>query len=175
MWSSVTIPGSPRILVADATQNAQGWEHEFANRLYRSLQKTGLQMVGSVPLFLNESEDLNALQSEFNCLLLFTHSDFLREQQELPSCLLAVCATESVDPKISELLLKSNPPVVPFAIVPQSEMTAREAGLFYLKFFTELQLHSKDSISGKMVWFSFSKARELLKRRRYHAKFSVRC
>ena len=27
----------------------------------------------------------------------------------------------------------------------------------------------------KMVWFSFSKARELLKRRRYQAKFGVRC
>jgi hypothetical protein len=56
-----------------------------------------------------------------------------------------------------------------------SPMSAREAGLFYLKFFTELNLHSKDHISGKMVWFSFSKAKEFLKRRRYSAKFGARC
>jgi hypothetical protein len=172
MWSSVTISGSPRILIVDATKNSQGWEHAFSDRLYQSLKKTGLQMEGTGPLYL--SNEQNYPNFDFNCLLLVTHSDFVR-QQTLPKCLFAICATEPVDPQTSEFLLKSNPSAVPFSILPQSEMTPREAGLFYLKFFTELQLHSKDSISGKMVWFSFSKARELLKRRRYQAKFGVRC
>jgi hypothetical protein len=159
----------------DATRNTQGWEQEFANRLYASLKKTGLHMEGSAAFGVNKLEELNVFEFDFNCLLLVTHSDFLQDQQSFPSCLLAICAIESVDLQTSELLLKSNPPVVPFTILPQSQMTPREAGLFYLKFFTELQLHSSDNISGKMVWFSFSKARELLKRRRYSARFAVRC
>ena len=44
-----------------------------------------------------------------------------------------------------------------------------------LKFFTEMGLHSSDDITGKMVWFSCSKARELLRRRRLVGKVGVRC
>ncbi|HEY7160771.1 MAG TPA: hypothetical protein VH815_05900, partial [Acidobacteriota bacterium] len=91
------------------------------------------------------------------------------------SYLLAICSTDGFDAESAESVLKSNPPIAPMMIVPQSTMSQREAGLFYLKVFTELKLHSSDSISGKMVWFSVSKAKELLKRRRYGAKFGARC
>jgi hypothetical protein len=171
MWSSVTIPGAPKILMVDKTQNIQGWEYAFSERLYQSLKKTGLEMEKDEPL-----HSINQLSIyNFNCLLFFTHSQnevlHIVRSQDQPSYLLAICSTDAFD----ESILKANTVTTPIVIAPLSPMSVREAGLFYLKFFTELKLHSKDAISGKMVWFSFSKARELLKRRRYAAKFGVLC
>ncbi len=172
MWSSVTIPGIPRILLADLTEDSQGWEFTFTNRLCLALRKSGLDI--------ERLEKVGELQqSDFNCLLVLAHShsnflDTLRSQQ-LPPYLLAICGTDDFSPQLSESVLKSTPAITPLAIAPLSPVTPREAGLFYLKFFTELKLHSKDDISGKMVWFSFSKAKELLKRRRYTGKYGARC
>ena len=172
MWSSVTIQGVPRILIADLTQNSQGWEFTFSNRLCLALEKSELHV--------KRIEQVVELQQfDFNCLLVFAHSrsnflDTLRSQQ-LPQYLLAVCGTDDFDRQLSESVLKSTPAITPLAIAPLSSVTPREAGLFYLKFFTELKLHSKEDISGKMVWFSFSKAKELLKRRRYTGRLGVRC
>lgn len=176
MWSSVSIPGVPRILMADTTQNRQGWEHAFSDRLYQSLKKSGLHMEADVPLHTGGNQ---LSEYQFNSLLIFAHSpkDVLEtlRSQNLSPYLLAICSTDGFDAESGESILKSNPAIAPIIIVPLSAMSTREAGLFYLKFFTELKLHSRDSISGKMVWFSLSKAKELLKRRRYTAKFGVRC
>ena len=165
MWSSVSIPGVPRILMIDVTG-----EYAFSDRLYQSLKKSGLQMEADAPL--HSMSQIGDYQ--FNCLLIFAHSENDVPKIIDPSCLLAICST-GFDVKSGEAILKSNPPIAPIVITPLSTMSLREAGLFYLKFFTELKLHSTDSISGKMVWFSFSKAKELLKRRRYPATFGVRC
>jgi hypothetical protein len=160
----------------DLTQNIEGQEYAFSDRLYLSLKKSGLQMEADAPL---HTVPVQLQDYQFNCLLFFTHSpkDVLETiaLQDLSSCLLAICSTDGFDASSGESILKSNPPIAPIIITPLSTMSLREAGLFYLKFFTELKLHSTDSISGKMVWFSFSKAKELLKRRRYAAKFGVRC
>jgi hypothetical protein len=178
MWSSITIPGSPRILFVDATQNIQGWEHEFSDRLYQSLRRSELHMLENGPLRVREVTELKLNDFAFNCMILFAHAETEVSLPHLESglhpFLLAVCS-QNFDPRVSEEVLKSTPTVVPIAIAPLSSMTPREAGLFYLKFFTELKLHSSDHISGKMAWFSFSKARELLRRRRYSAKFGIRC
>jgi hypothetical protein len=166
MWSSVTIPGVPRILMLDLTQNVHGWEYAFFDRLHLALKKSGLQ-VEEGPLRSDQSIELQ--QFRFNCLLVFANDilDLLPLDQPY---LLSLCSAESFDPELSDQVLKHVP-----SIAPMSPMSAREAGLFYLKFFTELNLHSKDHISGKMVWFSFSKAKEFLKQRRYSAKFGARC
>jgi hypothetical protein len=176
MWSSISIRSVPRILMADATQNQQGWEHAFSDRLYQSLRKSGLHMEADASL---QAGGIQLGEYQFNCLLILAHSltDVLETlgSQNLPPYLLAICSTDGFDAESGESILKSNSPIAPIIISPLSAMSPREAGLFYLKFFTELKLHSKDSISGKMVWFSFSKAKELLKRRRYAAKFGARC
>lgn len=176
MWSSVSIQGAPRILMIDVTQNKEGQEFAFSERLYQSLKKSELQMGSHEPL---HTIPTHFGDYQFNCLLIFAHShqDVLETigPQRLPSYLLAISSTDGFDASSGGSILKSNPPIAPIMIAPQSTMSLREAGLFYLKFFTELKLHSTDSISGKMVWFSFSKAKELLKRRRYAAKFGVRC
>jgi hypothetical protein len=178
MWSSITIPGSPQILFVDASQNIQGWEHEFSDRLYKSLQRTELQMLGDGPIRVRNVTECNLNDFAFNCLILFPDPEpefSLPRLESLTPYLLALCSCENFDPRVSEEVLKSTPPVAPMAIAPLSAMTPREAGLFYLKFFTELKLHSTDHMSGKMAWFSFSKAKEELRRRRYAAKFGIRC
>jgi hypothetical protein len=159
----------------DVTQNTEGQEYAFSDRLYQSLKKSALQMEADAPLHAipNQWSDY-----QFNCLLIFTHSpeNVLNaiNSVHLSSYLLAICSTDGFNAESGESIVKSNPPIAPIIIAPMSIMSLREAGLFYLKFFTELKLHTTDSISGKMVWFSFSKAKELLKRRRYAAKFGVR-
>ena len=172
MWSSISIEGVPRILMIDVTQSKEG----FSDRLYQSLKKSGLQMAGDKPLHTIPS---HLSDYQFNCLLIFARSakDVLETigSPHLSSYLLAICSTDGFDAKSGESILKSDPPIASMVITPLSAMSLRESGLFYLKFFTELKLHSTNSISGKMVWFSFSKAKELLKRRRYTAKFGVRC
>lgn len=179
MWSSITIAGSPRLFFVDATWNIEGWEYEFSDRLYRSLQRSGLNMLGNSPLCVRNVTELKLNDFAFNCLILFVHAEpefsLPRLESGLSPFLLAICSTQILEPRVSEEVLKSAPTVAPIAIAPLSSMTPREAGLFYLKFFTELKLHSSDHISGKMAWFSFSKARELIRRRRYSAKFGIRC
>jgi hypothetical protein len=69
----------------------------------------------------------------------------------------------------------SSTPFAQIILVPGSALSQRAAGLFYLKFFTELDLHADDSIMGKMVWFSHAKAKEILKRRNLPGAIEVRC
>ena len=82
---------------------------------------------------------------------------------------------EDYDPETTHDILKSPTNFAPLAVAQGSPLTPREAGLFFLKFFIELDLHSSDEISGRMVWFSWSKARELLRRRRLTGVVEVRC
>ena len=163
--------------MVDLTQNEEGWEREFFDRLFRSLQRSDLVLEGNVPL---RSQDTSSLRDlNFNCLLLFSHS------QQLASFLDALCLTNPIllailtcgnsESQSIDRILKEPSAALPFVVAPLSPLSPREAGLFYLKFFTELKLHSADHLSGKMVWFSFSKAKELLRRRRYPGRFGIRC
>lgn len=191
MWSSVTIPGKPSLLVVDATRNLEGWEQEFGNRLSSSLRRSGLPLLTETPVRITETDELKPhLSGAFNCMLFFshgqgqnvshtarmkTHWDWLNTDGQLPQMLFAALTCESYDPDASRQILESTPTFAPLAVSPQSPVMPREAGLFLLKFFTELNLHSPESLSSKMVWFSFSKARELLRKRRYTGKFGIRC
>jgi len=130
-------------------------------------------MYGSAPISTSLPDD----PENFNIILLCSHKPFgiwnqIETQPWLSQKIFAICCWESYDPEISGSVMQSGAASV---IVPESPTTPREAGLFYLKFFKELDLHSLDQISGKMIWFSFAKAKELLKKRRYNAKFNVRC
>jgi len=191
MWSSVTIPGKPAILVVDASRNLEGWENDFIDRLFSSLKRSRLILITKVPVCIHRTNELEPhLSSDFNCILFFSHGqgeqvlpdakmrshwDWLNLHGQLSSKLFAGCMGQSYDPEASRQILQSPQTFAPLALTPQSPLAKREAGLFLLKFFTELNLHSKESITGKMAWFSYSKARELLRRRRYTGKFGLRC
>ena len=179
MWSSGSIAGTPRILLVDATRNSEGWEYAFSDRVFRSFQRSEFTLEGDAPQRVGNADSLSHFR--FNSLLLFANAQtlpfFLQSLDSLELLspfLLAICPCGNLDPDLSQRILEGNARY-PFVIAPLSPMIEREAGLFYLKFFSELKLHSTENLSGKMVWFSFSKARELLRRRRYTAKFGIRC
>ena len=193
MWRSVSIPGKPTILMVDASRNLMGWEFEFCDRLGTNMRRRGLLLKDSAPVRVDWPEDLAPHlepQDTFNCILLFSHAEgeqvppgarltnywsWLNQQVALPPKLFASCTWENYDPDTTREILESPDSFAPLALAPESPLTPREAGLFFLKFFTELALHSVDAVTGRMVWFSSSKARELLRRRRMAGKLGVRC
>ena len=179
------------MLLVDASRNLAGWESEFCDRLFTAMARRGLGLVGSGSLRVGGPQQLEphlrALESG-TCLLLVGHGEetapsaavemqsyvaWLKANVPGPK-LLAVCSWQHYDPALSAELLKAPSDFAPLALAQQSPVTAREAGLFFLKFFSELYLHSEDQISGRMAWFSWSKAKELLNRRRLEGSFGVR-
>ena len=192
-WSETTIPGKPRLLVVDSSRNAQGWEAEFCSRIYRVLQRKQMRLAGEGPLRVDRPQDVSEAlldQEAINCIFLFSHGVGPHATEEsnlssfwnwLCSCeglspkLLAVCTCEDYDADTSESILTAEDSFASFAIVPQSPVSPRAAGLFFLKFFTELDMHAPDEITGKMVWFSRSKAREFLRKRHLAGEIGMRC
>ncbi len=193
MWSTVSIADKPTTLLVDASRNVQGWEAEFCDRFFASMKRRDLSLIGSAPIRVGDAEELTSCmrhQEEFNCILLFGHGEgekdapwanlrsyweWLSSRAGLSPKLFAACTWESYDPEVSQEILESPNSFAPRALAPQSALTPREAGLFYLKFFTELYDHSIDSITGKMAWFSHSKARALPRRRKLPGSVGVRC
>lgn len=193
LWSQITVPGKLQVLLVDGSCNAQGWEVEFCDRMFNVLRRKNMHLSGAAPLRANRPDDLvESLRNQeaFNCILLFCHGYGVQVPQEsklssfwawlsrsegLTPKMLAVCTWETHDSKTSQSILQAKNSFAQLAITPQSPLTPRAAGLFYMKFFTELDLHSHDSITGKMVWFSHAKARELLKRRQLHGEIGMRC
>lgn len=191
LWSRITIPGKPQLLVVDGCCNHQGWETEFCSRIFNVLGRKGINLAGEGPLRVDRPQDLSeALQDQgaFNCLFLVGHGGQVPEDSKLSSFwnwlsshdgltpkLLAVCTFEDHDPDTSQSVLSAEDSFAQLAVVPQSPLSPRGAGLFFMKFFTELDLHSHDAITGRMVWFSRTKARELLRKRRLPGEIGARC
>ena len=192
-WSEITVPGKPRLLVVDGSRNAQGWEAEFCDRIFNVLARKEMHLAGEGPLRADRPQDVaEALldQEAFNCIFLVGHAsgpqiaeesnlssfwDWLCNYDGLTPKLLAVCTCEDYDPDTSQAILTAEDSFAQLAIVPQSPISARAAGLFFMKFFTELDVHADDAITGKMVWFSRSKARELLRKRHLLGEIGMRC
>lgn len=191
MWSQTTIPGKLGLLVVDVCRNDQGWESEFCSRIFNVLRRKGMTLVGERPLNVDRPQGLSEAlqdQSAFNGVFLVGHAaqvpeesklsgywDWLSSLDGLEPKLLAVCTFEDHDPDTSQSILSAADSFAQFAVVPQSPLSPRAAGLFFMKFFTELDLHAADTITGRMVWFSHAKARELLKRRRLPGEIGMRC
>ena len=192
-WSDVTIPGKPRLLVVDSSRNVQGWEAEFCSRIYHVFERKQMSLAGTGPLRVERPQDVSEAlldQESFNCIFLFSNGggphateesnlsnfwNWLSSYQGLSPKLLAVCTCEEYDPDTSQSILAAEDSFAQFALVPNSSMSPRAAGLFFMKFFTELDLHADDAITGKMVWFSRSKARELLRKRHLTGDIGMRC
>jgi len=191
LWSQTTIPGKPGLLVIDGCRNQQGWESEFCSRIFNVLRRKGMTLAGERPLRVDRPQDLSEVlqdQSAFNCILLVGHAEEVPEESKLRNFwvwlsshdrltpkLIAVCTFEDHDPDTDQLILSSEDSFARFAVVPQSPLSPRAAGLYFMKFFTELDFHAPDAITGRMVWFSHAKAKELLRRRRLPGEIGMRC
>jgi len=192
-WSETSIPGKPRVLVVDSSRNVQGWEADYCRRIFDVLGRKGVQLAGNGPLQVARPQELSeALQDQeaFNCIFLVSHGvaqnvppesnlssfwDWLSRYDGLTPKLLAVCTWEDPDLDTGQLILSAEDSFAQFAIVPQSSLTPRAAGLYFMKFFTELDMHAPEEITGKIVWFSRSKARELLRKRHLLGELGMRC
>ena len=191
MWSATAIEGPPLVLLVDASRNVAGWESEVCSRLFTAMTRRGIKLLEEGPLGMSGPDDLKGhLESlaSANCILLLGHGgetmppadvevrgywDWLRANVAGPK-LFVCCSWESYGSDLTEQILKVPNEFAPIAIAQQSPVTAREGALFFLKFFIELHLHSEEQMTARMAWFSWSKAKELLKRRRLQASFGLR-
>jgi hypothetical protein len=188
-WSEVTVQGRPRVLVIDAVADRYGWEAEATQRIAASLVRRDIPVVGGAPVVVAGSDDIStAIKSahDFNCIFLAARADKSPSSGECWSALqaslsgetklFAMCTWDSADPDISSEVLVGEETFAPVAVVQQEPMTGRGASLFFMKFFAELDMHSEstNSMSGKMVWFGHSKAREIMRRRRYAGRVGLR-
>ena len=191
--SPVIIPGKPTILLVDASLNLDGWEAGFCDRILDRLRRRDIRLKSGGPARVEKPEELAhhlEPQQEFNCILLLCHGekDGLPQEAKLKSYwewlngyhwlspkLFATCTWEGYDPHTSREILGASNTFAPLALTPLSPLTPREGGLFFIKFFTELDLHSGDRVSAGMVRFSYAKARHLLVRRHMEGQIGVRC
>ena len=173
MTKQVTIAGKPTVLSIDATQNVGGWEYRLSHRIFKSLERRGVAMLGSESYHISRPEEMwNPLAQHqgFNCLLLQAHGDFVLEnleeclkylshQVQQDSKLLAVCVCQGYVADMAEKLQQKGS-VPSIMLVPVGELSVRQAAPFFVKFFVELNLHSTDSINGMMAQFAFAKAQK---------------
>ena len=192
-WSEITIPGEPKVMFIDACQNVQGWETDFGDRTAKVLMRKDTKLLEDRVIRINNrSEILPKLleKDSFNTIFLLCHEgesgisqelqlknlwDWIVKSAQLPPKLFVACTCDYVEAKVSESILENKDTFSQLALVPQLQLPIRSAGLFFMKFFSELQLHAEESITGKMVWFSHSKAREILRRRNLSGKVGLKC
>jgi hypothetical protein len=191
MFSTIVIDAPPEVLVVDSSRNLAGWESELSQRLYTAMSRRGLRLVGSGPLAVSKPDELEHYQGALesaNCVLVLGHGGekgpssavellgyvgWLKANVPGPK-LLTACSWQIHDPALTHELLEAADGFAPLALAQLSPVTSREGGLFLLKFFTELHLHSDSQMSGRMAWFSWSKAKELLSRRGLEGRFGLR-
>ncbi len=175
--------------VIDGSAKPGGWEAAFAGRLASTLYRRGLDEEAT-PLAVAGPQDLEGYAARLgraNCLVLFGADDehgmvrlrdlweWLRTHIAGPK-LLAVAWWQHYDDGLSQEMFNDSGGFAPLFTGPKGPADERETGLFLLKFFTELDLHSEaeGAITGRMAWFAWSKARELLRRRGLPSEFSIR-
>ena len=191
MWSPTVIEAPPVVALVDASRNLAGWESEVCDRLFAAFARRGLRMVGEGASRVGEPEALASYGEALataSCVLLVgpggaagppagaelrDYWDWLRANLAGQK-LVAVCSWENHDPALTDDVLKAADGFAPLAVAQQSPVSARAGSLFLIKFFSELHLHSEGQMTGRMVWFSWSKARELLKRRGLEGSFGLR-
>jgi|GEM_PF-1025793 len=188
-WSEVTVQGRPRVLVLDAVADRDGWEAEATQRIAASLVRRDILVVGGAPVHVSSPDEIAvAVESaaDFNCIFLTVRADgsltaaecwrALQESLAGETKLFAMCTWDSADPDVSAEVLGSEETFAPVAVAQQEPMSGRGASLFFMKFFAELDMHSEStsSMTGKMVWFGHSKAREIMRRRHYDGRVGLR-
>ena len=187
MFSTTVIAGSPHVLMVDASQDLGAWEADFCVRLHTAMHRRGIPLVRPAPAAISRPDDLGPLveSADYNCICLFgpvepgtapritAYVDWLELHVAGPK-LLTACAWEGSTEEEADRLLAPSPTFAPISLLPRGPVSAREAGLGLLKFYTELVLHAQSETTGRMAWFSWRKARELLSRRGFDREWVLR-
>ena len=185
-WGDATIEGRPRVLAVDITGNREGWEHDSAHRVHSSMPRRKIAVASEDPLIGEISELAKMINGagKFNAMLLLCRpadsdaaAQIWGQLKEISTeALLAICTWDTAEPLLASAVRESTGSFGQLAVVQESPMTVRAAGLFFMKFFAELDMHSEttNSMTGKMVWFGHSKAREILRRRNLEGRVSLK-
>jgi hypothetical protein len=187
MFSNTVIPGAPRVMMIDASTDAGGWEAAYCERLHAVMGRRGIAMVSTAPVSISKPDELGRLVEgiDYNCICLFgpalpdvtpalvDYVDWLEMHVAGPK-LLTACAWEATPAGATDQLLATRPTFAPIALMPDGPVSAREAGLGLMKFYVELALHAEQQTTGRMVWFSWRKAQEVLRRRGFAADWVLR-
>ena len=185
-WGDASIEGRPRVLTVDITGNREGWEYDSAHRVHSSMPRRKISVATELPLLGEVSEVARMINGagEFNAMLLLCRPAdsnaavqiWSQLQKVNTNALLAICTWDTAEPLLAGAVGESAGSFGQLAVVQESPMSVRAAGLFFMKFFVELDMHSEaaDSMTGKMVWFGHSKAREILRRRNYEGRVSLK-
>ena len=188
-WSQTSVDGRPRVLVLDASGNRDGWETESCARISNSLLRRDISVVGGGPVRVNSPAEVEPTvhpHDRYNCVFLCARADgtrgvgrywaALRSSLRGTRKLLAVCTWEGYDAVTTDEVLTADGTFAVLAVSQLSPLSVRAAGRFFMKFFAELDMHSEssESMTGKMVWFGHSKAREILRRRNYAGKAALK-
>ncbi len=182
MLSTSVIEQAFSLLLIDSTCNAQGWEWSVSRRLVSVLAKRGVVFADEEVIAITEANELeNHLLSleTATCVVLLSRGDnqgvwdWLQAKIDSPK-IAVVCHWGEATPDLTDAVLKAVGGWAPIAVAPESAIEPREGALFLLKFLTEMYLHSNGRMTGRMVWFAWRKANELLKRRRMGAIFGLR-
>ena len=182
MFSTSAIERSLCLLLIDATGNSGGWEWDVSDKLMRVLGKRGLVLAEEQVIAITSVSDLAAHASSLgaaSCVVLFCSGDDVDVWHWLTtnvngSKLAVVCQWGDQARVMADAVLKVPDAWAPIAVAADSAVAPREGALFLLKFLTELNLHSDNRMTGRMAWFAWTKANELLKRRRMTARFELR-
>ena len=170
----------PLVLFVDATQNLQGWEHNASARVFRSMKRRKVQMVGTGPAkpqSPDEFEELLACRDNFNCLLVAGHGqapdlpisallktywDVMNQHNNPSLALLAAWTCGRPDPKLKEEVMQVGGPV-PIVLASAVDLDGKEAYLFFSRFFEELDIHCPQAITAPMARFAYTKTHHFSK------------
>jgi hypothetical protein len=187
MLSTASIERSFSLLLLDTTNNEEGWEYEVSAKLLAVLEKRGVTLVEARPLHVSSASQLYRHPESLaaaSCIILLGSSNGapdrfmglwngLSAHIEAPT-IAVVCLWGTHLESLTDAVLKLSPDWAPIALAQESDIAPRAGALFLLKFITELELHSDERMTGRMAWFAWKKAAELLKRRGLSAKFGLR-
>lgn len=153
-------------MLIDGTKNVHGWEYEFSDKLWQSLHKEGVRMVGDGPVRLTSALQLGdalsvAPRDTELSLLLFVHG--VRKDQKPDGSsvyaygcwfvvhpassvrLFTLCVCREMERGFATEIAQSGGGI-PYKIVPNRNLSLEEAEQFFYAFFRELTACAKSRI-----------------------------
>ena len=186
MWSSAFIPGKPvvSVIAIEETETATGLA--TTSRLSQKLKRRKIALGSSNLASVLHANTPPTSTADSNCFLLVwttfegrandclsTIWESLLQRSKSGPILVALLGGVDADPAF-EQIIETPGPTIPFLLTQTRSVPFHHGEAYILKFFSELALHSPDNISGKMVWFSATKAAALLKTRGVATAFTLR-
>lgn len=166
--------GQFHLRMVDATNNTNGWETNWSNRMFDHLTRMGVPMSGPLmtPSTFREADEAFLAEPDYNCLFLVTHGDVASDEGKAAQVLLgdqwvpwylagavnanldnravflAVCSGFNEDSVFS---LATDIQLALSLVGPNVSLGAREATAFYGTFFPEFAEQSQSGLNRDVI------------------------